>query len=70
MATETVKDFYGKILGYIETSSNGDKTIRDFYRKILGYYRKDRNVTTDFYGKILAKGDISSGLLFKAKGGK
>ncbi len=63
MATETIKDFYGKIIGYIETKPNGDKVVTDFYRKILGYYFKSRNVTTDFYRRVIAQGDCC-GMLF------
>jgi hypothetical protein len=63
MAKETIRDFYGKIIGYIETKPNGDKVVRDFYNKILGYYYASRNVTTDFYNKIIARGDCC-GMLF------
>ena len=64
---EQIKDFYGKIIGTIETQSNGDKIVRDFYGKILGYYRCSRNVTTDFYGKIVAQGDATGMLLANAR---
>lgn len=66
MAKENIKDFYGKILGSIETKSNGDKIAYDFYGKILGRYSKQYDVTYDFYGKILSKGDITSGLIWSA----
>lgn len=66
MARELVKDFYGKILGSLETQSNGDIIARDFYGKILGRYDKQMNVTKDFFGKILAQGDITSGLIWEA----
>lgn len=62
--TQTMKDFYGRIIGYVETdSSTGDKTVRNFYRQIVGYYVKSRDVTTNFYKKVLAKGDVSAALL-------
>ena len=36
---ETIRDFYGKILGYIETDSvTGNKVATNFLGKILGYY--------------------------------
>jgi hypothetical protein len=60
---EAVRDWRGVILGYIETDGAGNKTVRDFYNRILGYYKKDRNVTTDFYGHILAKGDVAASLI-------
>lgn len=63
MTTETIRDFYGKKIGTIETDGSGNKTVRDFYGKILGHYKKDRNVTTDFYGKVIAKGDCCGMLI-------
>ena len=65
MEKEIIRDFYGKIIGTIETDNKGNKTIRNFYGKILGYYDKQLNVTRDFYKRIIARGDQSSGLLWK-----
>lgn len=64
MPREYIKGFDGKILGSIETDSQGNKIARDFYGKILGKYRKDQNKTFDFYGRILSKGDITSALVW------
>ena len=61
---ELIKDFYGKIIGSVETDNLGNKVARDFYGKILGKYRKAENKTYDFYGKILAKGDITQSLVW------
>lgn len=66
MNIETIKDFYGRIIGYIETDKYGNKVIKDFYRKILGRYEKAMDVTKDFYGKVIARGDQSS-MLFNYK---
>ncbi len=63
MAEETIRDFGGRIIAYIETKPNGDKVVRAFSRRILGYYYKSRNVTTDFYGKIIASGDCCGMLI-------
>lgn len=65
--TQTIRDFSGKILGYIETDSSGNKTVRDFYRKILGYYDSKQDVTRDFYRRIIGRGDLAVGLLFGGK---
>lgn len=59
----SVKDWRGRIIGWIETDENGNKTIRDFYQRILGKYDKKHDVTRDFYGRIVAKGDQSSLLI-------
>lgn len=49
-----IKDFYGRVIGTVVEENNGDKTIKDFYGRPLGYYKKGRNVTTDFYGRVVA----------------
>ena len=59
-----IKDFYGKILGTVEyDSKTGDGVARNFYGVILGYYNKKFNQTKDFYGRILAQGDLLSSLI-------
>lgn len=61
----TIRDFYGKILGYVQEDTNGNKVFRDFYRKIVARYNKASNKTTDFYGRIISKGDVGASLLYK-----
>ena len=63
MAKETIRDFYGKIIGYYEHKPNGDITVTDFYGRILGYYRKSDDTTRDFYNRIVAKGNCLGMLL-------
>lgn len=70
MSKEYVKDFYGKILGSLETLQNGDVIARDFYGKILGKYEKKLNLTKDFYGKILTSGDTTSSLIYNSSNNK
>lgn len=60
---DTIRDFNGRIIGYIETDKQGNKTIRDFYGIIKGYYKKSDNTTRDFYQRIVARGDQSGMLL-------
>ena len=56
--TETIRDFSGRFIAIYEYHDNGDITVRDWSsRFILGYYRKSRDVTTDFYGRVLYKGN-------------
>ncbi len=59
----TIKDFYGKIIGYIITKDNGEKTVKDFYGRIRGKYDPRTNTTKDFYGRVIARGDCASMLL-------
>lgn len=66
MAKEAIKEFSGKILGYLE--DQGDRIVAtDFYGRKLGYYDKRRNVTCDFYGRIVCQGNGASGLVLSAK---
>lgn len=61
-----IKDFYGRIIGWIETDSvTGNKTGRDFYGRILGTWDKKLDVTRDFYGRIVMRGDGLSGLIWE-----
>ena len=61
---EIIRDYSGRIIGYVETEANGDKIFRDFYRRILGYYDKALNLTRDFYKRIVARGDAGVGLIY------
>lgn len=63
MGKEYITDFYGKILGSLETMPNGDIIVRNFPGQILGKYEKSSNYTKDFYGKILYKGNMAPALL-------
>lgn len=65
MEKEILRDYYGRILGYIETDDKGNQLVRDFYGKILGRYDKATNTTRDFYGKILARGNQAASLIYR-----
>ena len=60
-----IREFSGRIIGRIQPQPNGDKIVRDFHGRILGYYRKSLDATTDFYGRIVARGDACSMLIQK-----
>ena len=65
---QTVRNFYGKILGYIDVDKNtGNKVAYNFYNKILGKYFAKENITKDVYNKILASGDITSALVYNSE---
>lgn len=68
MSQEYIRDFAGRILGIIETDSNGDQKAIDFdSRMVLGYYRAAPNHTTDFSGRIIAKGNCVSAFIYNKK---
>lgn len=60
---QTIRDFYNRVLGYIETDAHGNKTARDFYKRILGTYDARLDVTRDFYNRIIGKGDLTAALI-------
>lgn len=62
MARESIKDWTGKIIGWVEWSGDR-KWLSDFYGVKLGYYDKSRDVTCDFYNRQVGKGDILLTLL-------
>ena len=64
---QIVRDFYNRIIGYIETDSIGNKIVKNYYKRILGRYDKKHDVTRDFYNRIIGKGDLSSMLLSNTK---
>ena len=63
MARETISEYTGRIIGYIETEPNGDKRVTTYNGTVLGYYKKSQNVTTNYSGTILYRGDMSGALL-------
>ena len=63
METQIIRDFYGRIIAYIDTDNKGNKTVRDWQKVILGTYNKTLNLTRTFDGKIIARGDVCSSLI-------
>lgn len=57
MEKETIRNFSGQIIAYYEHQPNGDIVVRDFYGRILGKYDKQFDVTREFSGIIIAKGN-------------
>lgn len=65
--SETLKDFYGRIIGFVETDSvTGNKVGKDFYHRVVGFYDKKLNITKDFYHRIVGQGDILTSLISQA----
>lgn len=66
MAKEYIKDFYGKVLGTLDTQ--GTKiTARDFYGNVVGSYDSKDDCTRDFYGRVVTKGNSVVGLIYQAQ---
>lgn len=66
MNEQIIKDFYGRIIGYIRTAPNGDQIAYDFYHVVLGYYDARQNVTRNFYRQVIAQGNVLSGLVYQS----
>ena len=60
---EAIREFGGKIIGYIVYKDNGNQEITEFSGKVLGYYDSKSNTTHDFYGKILSQGNTLTRLI-------
>ena len=70
MDRQPVRDFYKKIIGWIDTDSvTGDQIGRDFYMRIVGYYDAKLNVTRDFYKRIVNYGNMLASLIQQADAG-
>lgn len=63
---EYVREFNSrKIIGIVRTYANGDVEAREFSsRRILGFYRKKKDITTDFYGHMIGKGNCVVGFIY------
>ena len=55
--TESIKDFYGRVIATIITAPNGERTIKDFYGRVRGTYYPRENWTKDFCGRVIGGGD-------------
>ena len=58
-----VIDYRGKNCGYITTDSNGNKYVTDWKGTRLGSYDAKRDMTLDWKGNIVARGDMASSLI-------
>ena len=64
---ETIRDYAGLIIGYLDHESNGDIVVRNFSGKNLGHYEASTDTTKDFYGRILYRGNMAPALLILNK---
>lgn len=60
---ELIKDWKGVILGSYEQDYEGRTVLRDFNGRILGRYDPKTNMTRDFYGRPVGKGNLLGTLL-------
>lgn len=60
---QRIRDFRGITLGFIEEKPDGRVVATDFYGRKLGEYNPIPDVTRDFYGKIIARGNCAAMLV-------
>lgn len=66
MQQQFIKDFSQRILGIIQTMPNGDQVARAFpSREIKGFYKARSDHTTDFYGRVISRGNTLAALIYK-----
>lgn len=64
---ETIREFSGRVIGYLDYEANGDITVKEFSGRVLGKYERSSDTTKDFYGRILYHGNMASALLVLIK---
>lgn len=64
MNRDWIKDRNGKVLGYIDTDSNGNKVAKTRDGKVVGYYKEKFGTTTDASGKVISRSDTVVSLIF------
>lgn len=67
ISKEPIRQFTGKIIGWYETDNRGNIQVREFTGTILGWYDAQHNVTREFSGMIIGKGNLAGVLLAKAR---
>ena len=67
MFGEAVKDWNGKILGWVETDSRGNQIVRNFSGKIVAKYDAQGDRTTDFAGRVLSRGNTAIAHIYTDK---
>ena len=63
MIKTAIRDYRGKNYGYITEDSNGNKYVTDRKGTRLGSYRASQDVTKDWKGNIIARGDVAASLI-------
>ena len=64
---ETIREYGGKIIGYVDTDSKGNQTVRSFYGNIVAMYDASSNTTRLFAGPIISIGNTAVGQLYNPK---
>ena len=63
MSTQVLKDAHYRIIGYVETRSDGVQVIKNAHYRILGYYDPRQNQTKNEHYQIVGQGNLLTSLL-------
>ncbi len=63
MSTQTLKDSHYKVIGYIETKSDGSQVGKDAHYKVKGYYDPKTHQTKDVHYKVVGHGNLLASLI-------
>lgn len=63
MSTQTLKDRHYRIIGYIETKSDGSQVGKDAHYRVKGYYDPRTNQTKDAHYRIVGTGNLLASLV-------
>lgn len=58
-----LKDFQGRIYGYMDVQTNGDIWAYDFRGRLVGKYIKSLDVTRNFAGQNVSTGNTLAALI-------
>jgi hypothetical protein len=64
VSKQTIKDRNDRIIGFIETLTDGRQKATDRNSRTLGWFDPKRNVTTDVNSRTLAKANVLPGLIY------
>lgn len=67
MPSKKITDRHGRIIGYTEENTTGNVYARDRFGRLLGMYNPNSGITTDRFGKTVARGDITGGLVWNSQ---
>jgi hypothetical protein len=67
MSTRTLTDAKFRVIGYIETRSDGMRIAKDVHFRIVGYYDTERDQSKDAQFRVTGHGDMLSSLIPSAR---
>jgi len=68
MSRQTMKDAQFRIIGYIDTRSDGSQVAKDAQFRTLGYYDPRTNQTKDAQFRVIAHANLLASLIADSRG--